>query len=617
MKMEYIEFKAGEKFAGKGADKSPSHDSFCDAGLLIPDDVIVIDIDSLPKEITESMIKKFNLNTMIVETGRGHHLWFKKPKGMRKVKKDSFNSLGVEFEYKDCNNTSRGITIKQNGVMRTIRNAGTLQELPEFLAPLSKVKESLLGLSDGDRTDNKLYAHKFKIMYLSNWKQVMYFINDYIIEYPFDKDDIDRITRDEEVTVTSSKTHYDVAIELINKLNIVRYSKVIYVYDGKRYVVSEELKRVIAQHLRGQRTEYQNEVIKQIELYAEDVADRKGGFDIKFKNGILRDGTFYEIDSHEFTPHYIDWKYNDEQEAVEILDYFLNNISSGFKGQEAEQEYKDLLLEMVAHTLITNINIKQNKAFQKVFFIAGDGGNGKGALFRLIQTLLGKGNYRTNKLEKLSDDRFIYGMKGALANLGNDIEDQAIDSKTMSNLKSISSGDEIEVRALYGMPITETITATQIFTTNHILKSFEKGNAWERRAVWCPMFAPPEREFKNFYEQLLSDESIEYFLLLVMKAYFRLMENGKFTRSKKVTEFTSDYHIENNGTLEFLSFMEREDIVGKRTPEVYEEYETWANENGIKLQSQKILKDTVLKEFDLVIKGKMVNGKVAKVYQEK
>lgn len=614
----YIEFKEGQKFAQRGADTSPMHETFQDCGYVLLDTDIVVDIDNLSKETIKALIETFNIETQTVWTERGCHLYFTKPKRM-KVKKDSFNALGVELEYKDNKNTPNGITIKRSGKLRNIDNVGVRQELPDVLKPMNNV-ESLLGLSDGDKTNSRLYSHKFKIQHMSDYMKIMRFINKHIIDYPFSDEDIERIARYEQDKMGNNSAdateEYSTAMMIKKDLKVVKYKKHLYSYDGQRYVSdNDDFVHNVSVQLGGKSTRFIDEVIKQLKYHSTPIKERKGGFDVKFKNGILRDGVFHNIESDEFTPYFIDLEYKEGCEPVEVIDYFLNNISKGKDGQEPEQAYRDFILEIVAHCLITDINYKQKRPFQKVFFFAGDGGNGKGALFKLIRTLLGEGNYKTNKLEKFSDERYIYGMKGKLANLGDDIEDSAIDKKIMSNLKSMSAYEEIELRKLHGMPVSESISATQVFTTNHILKSFEKGNAWERRVVWLPMYATPEREFEDFYRELLDEKALEYFLKLVIDALNRLKQNGDFTVSQRVKDFTDEYHKENNPVLDYLEPMDADDFIGKRPPEVFEGYEIWFDENiGQGNASSKQLREMIMSKFNLKISPRHIGGKSAKVY---
>ena len=49
------------------------------------------------------------------------------------------------------------------------------------------------------------------------------------------------------------------------------------------------------------------------------------------------------------------------------------------------------------------------------------------------------------------------------------------------------------MRQLYKQSEDVELTCTLIFTSNHILKSFEKGESYKRRVVWLPMYSKPTK----------------------------------------------------------------------------------------------------------------------------
>ncbi|PEL13021.1 phage/plasmid primase, P4 family [Bacillus sp. AFS017336] len=606
--MAYIEFQQGEKHALKGADTSPMHETFTDCGYLLQDNEIVIDIDNLPKPTIEKLIQNFNINTQIVWTTKGCHMYFEKPKH-HKNKSRYICPLGFEIEAFTVKQRPNGVTIKRDGKLRDIDNHGKREPFPTFFKHINGI-EDMNGLDEGDGRNNKLHALKFKIMSIENYKKILQFVNNHIFAKPMDIDELNTVTRDEKIRAEKDG-EYEVAMQLITKLKIVKYGDVLYSYDGTKYIASSEFKNIIASHLKGQKIRYIEEVIGQMNFILFNEKDNPKGFDVKLKNGILRDGQFYEINSKEFTPHYIDWEYDEDAEVVPIVEEFLDTLTSG------DQDYRQMILESIGHALITNMNVKRGRDFQKVILYVGDGGNGKGQLFSIARKFLGGNNYSTVKLEQIHDEKYQYSTKGKLANFGDDIEKKPIKGATMSALKNATGYDEIEMRRLYEQPIKVTLTASHIYTSNHILKTNEKGESWKRRVLWCPMYNKPTTYDPNFSEKVTSDEAMKYWTKLIVEAYFTLYQNRKFTISKVVQDFTDKYHFDNNSCIEFIGDYEAEDFIGKRPPIIHEEYEVWAIENGVDVQSKKLLQETIQNEFNLVVGAKKINGKTAKVYISK
>lgn len=600
----YVEFKEDQKFASVIADKSPMHESFKDAGYCLTAEDLIVDIDTLAKETIEKMIQAFDIKTQIVWTDRGAHMYFKKPKAFKGTR--SVCPLGFEAEYKHLSNT-KAITIKRGGVLRTIDNVGVREELPDFLYIRTKL-DSLDGLDSGDGRNQKLYAHKFKIMSVHNYKKVLSFINSHIFATPLEAEEFTTIAREEQIRAEKD-AEYDVAVQLKNKLKVVKYSDRLYNYDGKRYVTGEAFTTVVAKHLQGQKIRYIDEVMKQMEYHIENVKAPAAGFDIKFRNGILRDGRWIEVESSEFTPFYIDLEYNEDATPVESVDEYLTFLTDG------DANYRQLILETMAHALIVNPEFKRQLA--KFFVFVGNGGNGKGTMLTIMRRILGNENCSSLSPEEMTKESYFTSMQGKLANLGDDIEDKAINEKQMKALKNISTCDYVSSRELYKQSKEVIITTSLVFTSNHLLKSFEKGESYKRRVIWCPMFGTIAKKDPKFITKITTDEALEYWVKLMVDAYYALYENAGFTESDKVQEYNHQYHEENNGTLIFVRDHKPEDFIGLRPPEVYDQYEIWAEENGITVQSKKILKETLEVELGLIVGVKKVAGKTAKVYVKK
>lgn len=600
----YIEYKPGEKHALKGADTSSKHESFRDCGYLLEETDLVIDIDNLSKDTIKKMITYFDIKTQIVWGDRGAHLYFIKPKGF-KAPKEAICPLGFKVENLTKKNRPNGVTIKRDGVLRTIENKGVREELPDFLY-LRKEFKDLYGMDSG--RNNAMYSHKCKLIHsLKNYMKSLKFINEYIFAEPLDEKEFETVARYEDKIEAVKHGESKVAEDLIRKLKVVKYCNVLYLYDGIRYKADDDFITIIKREIPDQHTRYVDEVAKQMRYGLFNKKEKETGWDIKFPNGILRNGKFIELDSSEFTPHYIDIPYIEDAEPVQIVDDFLDLITKG------NEDYKKLITEIMGHCLITNVNFKKNKNFQKVFFFIGSGGNGKSSLMAVLRKITGQGNYSTAKLEQLKDERYKYDLKGKLLNVGEDIENTPVSNGTMTDLKNLSAYDEILLRKLFAQPVSTTVSATLIFTTNHLLKSFEKGEAWKRRAVWLPNDAKPKYN-PHFMEEIMSPKALEYWVKLMVEGYFRLYKNGDFTTCKVVDDYTSSYHEENNSCLTFVRDYDSDYYIGKRPPEVYGEYEVWAEENGRNVQSKKILKDTIQSEHGLVVKPKKVNGKTADVY---
>lgn len=599
----YIEFLPGQKHPAKNADVSEKHDHFKDAGYILTDNDLIVDIDNLSKDVIKKMITIFNIKTQVVWTDRGAHLYFKKPTGFRGSTKVC--PLGMEVEYKHIKNTKH-ITIKRDGVLRQIENEGTREDLPKFLFS-NKRLDSLLGLDEGEGRNKALFAHRMKINDLPMWSSVLRFINNNIFAKPLSEDEFQTISRD--VKIEAGKDDEpSIAEYIMTKYKVVNYVGQLYFFhDGDFVSDIAKLRRLVFAEVGPQKIRYVDEIIKQLE-YRSPLINPNKQFDIKFKNGILRDGKFIEVDYQEFTPYNIDIPYLEDAEPVQMVDDYIDHLTNN------DPQYRKLLLEILAHPLIVNKEFK--RLMGKFFIFVGDGGNGKGTLLSIIRTILNSKNCSGLSIKNMTKESYFTTMQGKLVNLGDDIQDEPISNEQMKMLKNISTCDYVATRNLFEQSREVELTTTLIFTSNHILKSFEKGESYKRRVQWLPMYGKPKQKSKKFISDVTSEKALQYWLKLIVEGYFRLYETETFTQSQNVDDFNNNYHAENNSVLQYLEDYSKEHFLNRRSPELHEEYTIWCEENGLNVQSRKLFVQSIYDKFGISLKVKKINGKAARVFME-
>jgi putative DNA primase/helicase len=599
----YKEFIDDEKFPRKSAEISDTHETFDSCGWVLKDNEVVVDIDCLQKDKIERIITLFNIKTQIVWTQRGAHFYFKKPQGFKGAKKVC--PLGFEVEYKHNKNTD-STTIKQNGELRIIDNENIREDLPEIFYT-KKVLKPLLGLDSGEGRNNMLFAHRMKIYDLKQWQSILRFINNHIFASPLPEEEFQNITRDVHIDAKKN-SEPEVASVLIAKYRIVQYLGKLYWFDNNQYIADEDkLKRLLFSEIGQQKSRYFEEVIKQMRIQAV-IIDSSKTFEIKLQNGFLMDGEFHAIDFKEFTPYSIDIPYDPNTPPVEIVDEYINNLTEG------EPEYRQRLLEILAHPLVVDKEFKRMLA--KFFIFVGDGGNGKGTLLMIIRKILGYKNCSGLSIKQMVDERYFGTLQNKLVNLGDDVEDQAIDHEQMKVIKNISTCDFVASRNLFEMSKEIELTLSLIFTSNHVLKSFEKGESYRRRVDWCPMFSKPSKKDKKFIEKLTTPDALKYWMKLIVEGYMRLYKNEGFTVSPIVSEYNKRYHEMNNNCIEFLQDFDADHFEGKKAPESYDEYEIWATENGLNVHSKKLFQDSMKKVLNLEVRKTNRNGRSIRCYMK-
>ena len=600
----YVEFEKGQKFSNKNADIYDKHDSFEDAGWLLEDDDYVIDIDELDKDLIKKIIVSFDIKTQTVWTDRGVHFYFKKPLDFKRGA-NRVSPLGFKYEIKHKGNT-KAVTIKRNGVLREIENEGVRQEAP-FIFTSNKRFEELLGLDEGEGRNNKLFKLRTQLTGVKEWRKILTFVNENIFAKPLPEEEFQTLTREMDLS-NDEVSEYEVASALMTEFNFVQYGQRYYFKDDGEYTHEESiLKKKVFDRVGSQKTRYVDEVIKQMQYRSRKI-DQGEIFPIKFRNGYIENGHFVDLVIDSFTPYHIDIDYDEDAEKVDKVDEYINHLTNH------DEDYRNLLLEILGHTLIVDPEFKRLLA--KFFIFIGDGGNGKGTLLQIIKTILGSKNVSGMSISELSDERYLPSFKGKLANLGDDIQDQAIDDKNMKVLKNISTCDFISTRELYKGAEDMYFTGSLIFTSNHMLKSWEKGESYKRRVVWLPMYTKVKKKDPKFITNLTTEKALKYWIKLIVEGYKRLYKNGGFTHSQIVEDFNKSYHEENNPALMYLQSYTKDDFIKKPVRDVYDDYKDWCEDNAVNY-SENMIRNTLGELWQMEVYGTTINGKPTKCFRLK
>jgi len=602
---EYVEFLEGKKFPAKNADRASSHEVFKDAGYVLGEKEVVVDIDCVDKSVIEKAISFFNIKTQIVWTTRGAHFYFLKPENFKGNKKVC--PLGFEVEYKTSKN-SHYVTIKQNGELRKIENEGVREELPEIFYTHRRL-DPLLGLGDGEGRNGAMFTHRMKIAHLKQWKSILRFINNFVFHEPLDEKEFENVSRDGIAADINTNNEPEIAEYLINKYRMVMFAGRIYWFNGQEFVTGDELdveRMVFSEFVK--KSKFIKEVFRQIQYKVPIISNDKT-FDIKFQNGFLRDGEFIEVEYLEFTPYSIPISYNPNAEPVQVVDDYLDHLTSN------DKNYRFHLLESLAHIFVVDKNFKRMLA--KFFIFIGAGGNGKSTLFSVIKEIVGRKNVSSLSIQQMGDERYAVTVLGKLVNLGDDIDDEYIKQAQCKMLKNIATCDFISFRRLHQQSFDAEITTSLMFTSNHQVKSKEKGDSFKRRVDWLPMYGKPKVKDKNFVKKLTSPEALEYWIRLIIEGYKRLYENQGFTYSEKIEEFNEEYHRVNNNALEFLEDRIAEDFIDRKKRECYREYKEWCTENDEFEMSSTKFHETLCDIFKIELKKFNIQGKHGRTSEQK
>ena len=609
----FIEYKEGEKHGGtpSKADMAESPDAFRDCGQLIGEDEVVIDVDDVPKDVLKEMIKEFKISTETVWTDRGVHLWYKKPVSFGK-RRDGVCRLGFKIEQHTKQSNPAGMTIKRNGVLRIIENQGKRQYMPDFfkVGTARHPYQNLLGMQEGDGRNQALFTHRAALKNCQGWETILKFINQHVFAEPMSDDELSGVMREMDTGQSDEAEEYVVAQQILANYRIVMYSAELWWFNGTEYISDPDnnrLKKMVYQICEGKTTRFVDEVIKQIAYRCKLVPDNEV-FSIRFRNGILRRGEFVPIDNYtDFTPFFIDIDYKPDAPAVPMVDKYIDELT------DHDPDYRNLLAEVIGYVMITDP--ERIRSLGKFFMFRGDGANGKGTLLQIMMRIYNAKNCTNLSIKQLVDDRFRVTMIGKLANLGDDIEAEAINEEQLKVLKNISTADTVNTRHLYKESVPATFTVKLYFTTNSDIKSFEKGYAYKRRIVWLPMFNKIEKPDPDFISKITTPEALQYWIRYIVDGYKRLYKNRAWTKCHIVEEYNDEYHEDNNVSLQFAKDLDPDtEIQGRTVNDLREAFLDWSSDD--RKFSAKLFQDAVWDLYKMGLGVKKIGGKSRRVFMK-
>lgn len=594
-----------KKTPTKGDNISPHHTDFSDCGYIIGEDEIIIDIDTIPHDVIKKMIHIFELNTETVWTERGAHLYFKLNGQIGK--KNGICALGFPIESKTVNN--KYVTVKRNNVLRKIDNYTKRMVLPDiFKIKRGKYEYYNFQLLDKGSRNNVFFENRYKYGHFEQplFEKIYRFINQYIIEEPMDEKEISNLTR--EYQDFSKMSFETIAQQVINRFKIVNYLGIFYVeIDGELHSDKLAVGRAIQIFcIETEQDKSQTEIEKimkyiHMKMPMKDYSNEP----IAFDNGFLKDGKFYEGKYEKFTPYVIKQPYI-EGKTSKMVDDYLDFITGG------STSLKLVVEEILGYFFVTDRNIMALIA--QFFIIKGKGANGKGTFLHIIRHMLGHHLCSGIDVSQFLDERYLPSMIGKLANLADDAKDEPLNQDKMRTIKNMTTADSIQIRKLYHEAVMVSFICKLVITTNHTLKSFEKGDSFKRRLTIFQIQNQVVKSDLNFRRDIVNDENIQCFISKAVEGYKRLYKQKGFTQSQELEKYKKEYERENDNTIEFFEGITKESLIGRTCKDVREEYELYCENNLLKPVSTKMLGQAIKDYFNLTSKVSSEGGVKIRIY---
>jgi len=580
------------------------------AGVLAPG-VLLVDVDDFEKsEIVLRMVDDLNIQCCVVETGRGKHFLFRDP-DLPSNKTKTNTAIGITVDIKLGTRNSYQV-LKHNGVKRPwIRRSEQVDTLPFWLMPI-KHNTDFSKLGEGDGRNQALFNYILTLQGAGFTKEeireTIHLINKYILPDPLPEREINTILRDEAFKKQSffkgsTFLHDRFAQYIMRENHIIKIDNVLHVFkDGVYSDRVQDIEAVMIKHLPQLNQAKRRETLAYLDIIAENQDPAPANL-IALENGI------YDLSSDkiiDFSPDIIIKNRIpvtfDPDAYDKTTDQTLNKISCG------DKEVRALLEEMIGYLLF------RRNELRKAFILTGTGQNGKSTLLDMIKHFLGPDNYSSLALEELGHRFKTAEIFGKLANIGDDIDSEYIQSNAV--FKKLVTGETVNAERKGKDPFEFNNYGKLIFSANEMPRINDRTDGLISRLIIIPFnakFTAQDPDFDPFIkDKLLTDRAMSYLLNLGLTGLKRVLQRKQFTMPEVVRQEMQLYESINNPVLAFIE--DGGKIENEPTKDVYLKYNAWCHQNGLRPLSQIQFSREVCRKLGMETKVIRVDGKLNRIF---
>lgn len=595
------------------------------AGIL-SDDTVLIDIDD--KEQSDKLlqiVEEKELICRVYQTTKGKHFLFKNTTTSGDYLQETCKTKCtlacglVKIDIKvGCRNSYSVLKFndKERKILYDKQDDEEYQEVPKWLLPI-KSHFDFSDLKSGDGRNQALFNYILTLQSndfsVDECRECIRVINSYVLPDPLDDSELEVILRDEafqKPVFFNKKGQFlfdKFATYLKNNHHIIKINGQLGIYKNGIYEHgTNKIEAEMIKHISNLNRAKRAEVLAHINLQIDSNTQMGDARYMAFKNGV------YDFDTNEFldfSPEYVitnKINYNYVPDAYsEIVDHTLDKLACG------DKQIRQLLEEVIGYTFY------RRNELRKAFILIGDKANGKSTYLDMIKTLLGDDNTTALDLKDLGDRFKTAELFGKLACIGDDIGDEFIPNP--ASFKKLTSGDRLTVEKKGQDPFDFNSYAKLLFSANNIPRIKDKSGAVITRLIIIPFnatFSSDDPDYDPYIKyKLRTSDSMEYLIQLGIRGLKRVLENQKFTTSKKVQKELEEYEENNNPVI--LFFKENPKIENEPTKNVYKKYSEFCISNSFQPMSNIEFSKQVKKRYGLDIVVKSIGGKQYRIFVKK
>lgn len=262
-----------------------------------------------------------------------------------------------------------------------------------------------------------------------------------------------------------------------------------------------------------------------------------------------------------------DW---DEEATCPVYDRVMTETFAG----EDSLEKENLWDEFCGLTLVDDMSL------QKLLFLVGGGGNGKGTLVRVLESMHDPMAIGSVSITDLNDERKRTSLVGKLLNISS--EESRLNTIADAYLKKITGEDAVDTRQLYKETSNNVKLSVRFLElVNDMPTTNDTTDALRRRMIILSCNNKVLNQDTDLQIKLRAERS--GILKRWVNALHRLYERGQFLEPKTSTEAVDKYLLENDPVRYWI-----EDCCdkgeGRWSPsrELFAHYKEWADVIGLK-----------------------------------
>lgn len=490
-------------------------------GWWVRSGYIVVDIDE-GKEQALKIVKRLHLKTLMAQTPKGLHLYFKCDKEYPQ-RIGMVLPCGLRCDFRCAN---KGYVLLPFGSEnRKFNKCRTVAELPQEFTPMINRKESLLGLKDGDGRNATLFAHlmAYKNRGASDEQieEMAGVINDIVFSEPMDEEELEKIVENTKKYEAAQQfdnpyliynkdgkavqiNHRAICDYFVNRGDTFVLGGECYQYqDGVYSEASSRVRNTIKDMIVVDHLINQSRIMECYRLICDDVRLQRATSElnhdknlINFQNGV------WDIERGELIPH--DSKYLQTLQiphpVVEYKPFPETRLYKFFKQTKLPKEDIKMLLKYMAYCLTLDYGLKT------FMILCGQSNTGKSVLIRFFETLVGRENVSSLSMHELNMRFYPSQLYNRLLNSCAD--NSSLPLSSIENLKKITGGDQIMHEKKGKEPFFFVPFCKLIFSFNQLpLQLEEKSNAFYKRMRI--LFMNTELFLNNDYvNDLCSEEGV-------------------------------------------------------------------------------------------------------------